>query len=154
MHLRFTEKELATLVEMVSLATSVAMWNRKPGAEEGVSSFEGLEQKVLEKVKHAGGGDLIEFDEAKQAHQIRLEHQEGSFFQECYDEFRNESFWEELVIRLADKDLVRAIGREAWENLTEEQRRERTKDVEKRYWEECTKNGIERIAVIYPPGEG
>ncbi|MGB6222035.1 hypothetical protein [Haloferula sp.] len=154
MHLRFTDKELATLVEMVSLATSVAMWNRKPGAEEGLAAFEGMEQKILEKVKHAGQGSLIEFDEEKQVHQVSLEYQESSFFQECYDEFRNECFWEELVIRLADRDLARVIGKSAWENLTEEQRRERTEKIEKRYWEELTTNGIDRVAVIFPPGEG
>ncbi len=33
MHLRFTEEELATLVEMISLAAEVASLNRKPGAE-------------------------------------------------------------------------------------------------------------------------
>lgn len=154
MHLRFTDKELATLVEMVSLAANVAMWNRKPGADEGVAAFEALEQKILGKVKHAGLGDLIEFDEEKQVHQLKLEHQDGSFFQECYDEFRNESFWEELVIRLADRDLARAIGKPAWEKLTEDQRRARTQDIEKRYWEEFTKNGMNRVVVIHPPGEG
>ena len=154
MHLRFTDKELATLVEMVSLAANVAMWNRKPGSEEGMAAFEGMEQKILEKVKHAGLGNLIEFDEEKQVHQITLAHQDGSFFQECYDEFRNECFWEEMVIRLADRDLAKVIGKEAWEKLTEEQRRERTQDIEKRYWEEFTNNGIDRVAVIFPPGEG
>ncbi|MEM1082656.1 MAG: hypothetical protein AAGI48_00915 [Verrucomicrobiota bacterium] len=154
MHIRFTDKELATLVEMASLAANVAMWNRKPGADEGVAEIEALEQKILAKVKHAGLGDIIEFDEQKQVHQLKPEHLEGSFFQECYDEFRNESFWEEMVIRLADRDLARAIGKPAWEKLSEEQRRARTRDIEKRYWEEFTRNGIERVAVIFPTGEG
>lgn len=58
------------------------------------------------------------------------------------------------MLRLADRDLMRVIGKEAWEKLSEESRRERTKDIEKRYWEEFTRNGIERVNVIFPPGEG
>lgn len=154
MHLRFTEQELATLVEMVCLAANVSSWNQKPGADEGVSAYEDLENKVLEKAKHAGLGEVIEFDEEKQQHRVTAEFQDRAFFQECYDEFRNESFWEELVIRLSDRDLARRIGLATWQKLTEEERRARTQDLEKRYWEEFTKNGIDRLAVIFPPPEG
>lgn len=154
MHLRFNEDELDTLVEMVSLAAEVASWNERPGSEEGVAAYEALEEKVLEKAKHAGQGTHIAFDEEKQKHHLTPEYQDGSFYQQCYDEFRNEVFWEELVIRLADRDLARAIGMPAWTKLTEEERRAQTQDIEKRYWEEFSKNGIERVAVIFPPGEG
>lgn len=154
MHLRFTEEELGTLVEMVSLAAEVSSWNERPGSEEGVAAYESLEDKVLEKAKHAGLGEFIDFDEEKQRHHLTTEYQEGSFYQQCYDEFRNEVFWEELVIRLADRDLARAIGLPAWQGLTEEERRAQTQDIEKRYWEEFSKNGIERVAVIFPHGEG
>ena len=154
MHLRFTEEELGTLVEMVSLAAEVASWNERPGAEEGISAYEALEDKVLEKAKHAGLGEHIDFDEEKQRHHLTAEYQDGSFYQQCYDEFRNESFWEELVVRLADRDLARVISRPAWQKLSEEDRRSQTRDIEKRYWDEFAKHGIERVAVIFPPGEG
>ena len=48
MHLRFTDQELATLVEMVSLAANVASWNQKESAADQVSAFESLESKILE----------------------------------------------------------------------------------------------------------
>lgn len=154
MHLRFTDDELETLVEMVSLAANVASWNHKPGADESVAAYERLEDKILEKAKHAGLGDVIEFDEEKQGHQLTAEFQDRAFFADCYDEFRNESFWEELVIRMADRDLARQIGKAAWESLDEEERRAKTVELEKRYWDEFGKNGVDRLAVIFPPAEG
>ena len=154
MHLRFTEEELGTLVEMVSLAAEVASWNERPGSEEGVAAYEALEEKVLEKAKHAGLGDHIDFAEEKQRHHLSPEYQDGSFYQQCYDEFRNEVFWEELVIRLADRDLSKVVGLQAWQKMSEEERRGQTQDLEKRYWEEFSKNGIERVAVIFPHAEG
>ncbi|GAA5483271.1 hypothetical protein [Haloferula sargassicola] len=154
MHLRFTEQELATLIEMVSLAADVASWNRKQGSDDGVAAYEDLENKILEKAHNAGFADIIEWDEEKQRFQVKAEEQDKSFFRECYEEFRNESFWEDMVLRLADRDLIRHIGMAAWEQLTEEERRARTQDIEKRYWDEFSKNGVERVAVIYPNGEG
>jgi len=154
MHLRLSDQELATLIEMVSLAADVAAWNRKEGAEGQLSNFEQVEAKLLEKAAQAGLGELLEFDGERQRFRIRQDLQEPLFFQECYDEFRNESFWDELAIRLADRDLARAIGQQQWEALSEDQRRERTKDIEKRYWDEFTRRGVERVMVVNPPGEG
>ena len=154
MHLRLSDQELATLIEMVSLAADVATWNRKDGSQPQAEAFDDLEAKLLSKAAHAGLGELLEFDEEHQRYRMRGDLPQPFFFQECYDEFRNESFWDELAIRLADRDLARAIGHKQWEALTEEERRERTKDIEKRYWDEFTKRGVERVIMLHPPEEG
>ena len=57
-------------------------------------------------------------------------------------------------MRMAERDLVRAIGMEAWEKLTEEERRTRTTAWEKRYWEEFSKHGVDHVVVVTPPGDG
>jgi hypothetical protein len=154
MHLRLSDQELATLVEMVSLAANVASWNQKESASERLAAFEELESKILEKDAHFGLGDWIEFDEESQRFRVKQEMEERMFYHECYDEFRNESFWDELAVRMADRDLARAIGFAAWEKLSEEDRRARTTAWEKRYWEEFSKCGVERVVVVTPPGEG
>lgn len=154
MHLRLSEQELATLAEMVSLAAWVGSWNRREEAGEAFGDYEDLESKILEKVAHAGLGEIVEFDAQRQRFRLNPDYQERSFFQQCYDEFRNESFWEELVIRLADRDLIRKIGMKDWRKLTEEQRREHTRDIEQRYWEEFSRNGVNNLHQISKPGEG
>jgi len=154
MHLRFSDQELALLVEMVSLAATIAEWNEKESADQKVADYEAFASKILEKASHSGLADWIEFDEERQRFRIRPEVEERLFHHECYDEFRNESFWDELAVRLADRDLIRSIGQKAWDGLTEEQRRARTGAWEKRYWEEFAKHGVDRVHVISPPGEG
>jgi len=154
MHLRFTDEELGVLLEMVSLASLVASWNRKPEAEEGVAAFEALENKILERAAHAGFGDIIEFDEESQSYGLTNEYLEKAFAHECYEEFRNESFWEELMIRMADRDFLKKRGAEAWEAIPEEERREIASEEEKRYWDEFASNGVEHVHVIAPHGAG
>ena len=139
---------------MVSLAANVASWNQKESASDQVSAFENLESKILERAGHSGLGDWIEFDDETQRFRVKQEKEELLFYHECYDEFRNESFWDELALRMSDRDLARAIGFSEWEKLSEEDRRARTGAWEKRYWEEFTKRGVNHVVVLAPPVEG
>jgi hypothetical protein len=154
MHIRFTEQELVTLVEMLSLAANVASWNQRESADPKLSEYEAFESKLLEKAAHNGLSGMIEFDEETQRFRVKKDVEETLFYHECYEEFRNESFWDELTVRLADRDLAKSIGLPAWEAMSEEQRRAKTIPTEKRYWEEFSKNGIDRVIVMQPPNEG
>ena len=72
-HLRFTDDELATLIEMLSLACGVAAWNQKPSADQKVSEYERFESKMLQKAAQQGLGQMIDFDEETQRYQINKE---------------------------------------------------------------------------------
>ena len=148
MHLRFTEEELGVLIDMISLAAEVASLNRRSGAKERFGSFEELENTILEKVTHLGFGDIVEFDEAQQRYRVTTDYLTRSFVQESLDEMRNEIFWEELTLRLAERDVIRKIGLPAWNSLDEKARRERTSSIEKSYWEEFTTRGIDTLHLI------
>ena len=154
MHLRFTEDELATLIDMVSLAAEVASLNRRPGAEQSYGRYEELENTLLERASLKGFGEIIEFDEESQRYRITSEHLLKSFVQECLDEMRNEVFWEELTLRLAERDVIRKIGLPAWNALDDEARRVHTEPIEKKYWDEFTKRGIDNLHVIARFGAG
>ena len=142
MHLRFTDEELATLVEMVSLAAELANLNPNDEGNEGFARFEAVESKILESAKHAGMSHMIEFDPARGKNRVTEKFQEDAFFQKCIDEFRNAAFWEELMIRLTERDLVREMGETAYLNLSEEARRKKSEPLEKRYWNKFLKDGV------------
>lgn len=148
MHLRFTEEELAVLIDMVSLAAEIGALNRRPDAAAKYARFEEFENTFLEKVAHLGFNNIIEFDEAAQRYRVTSEYLTKSFVQESLDEMRNEIFWEELTLRLAERDVIRRIGLPAWNSLGEDERRVQTEPVEKSYWEEFTKRGIDTLHLI------
>jgi len=154
MNFRFSDSEIPTLVELLSLATMVAEWNQHPAFQSRMAEFNRLENKIFEHLHHSGWAQMIEFNEMEQRYQVTDEFEKKSSFLPCYEEFRQESFWEELVIRLADRDLAQRIGFDAWNQLTEEQRRAQTVEHEKRYWAEFEKHGIDHLRIIHPPGQG
>lgn len=142
LHLRFSEEELATLVEMVSLASDVANMNQTEIGQLGYNKFESLEHKILESAKHSGMSDHIEIDPARNKNRVTEEFQKNSYFQKCLEELRNSVFWEELMIRLTERDIVRVMGEQSYLALDETQRTAMTKPLEKRYWDKFHKDGI------------
>ncbi|TAE92751.1 MAG: hypothetical protein EAZ81_02040 [Verrucomicrobia bacterium] len=154
MNIRFSESEIEPLVELVSLASMIADWNQQPHFKAKTDAMQLLAQKVLEHLYHAGYSNLVAYDATEQFYHAADVTEKKSCSASCYDEFRQESFWEELVIRLADRELIQKIGFDAWNRLSEEKRREKTTEMEKRYWREFEAHGIDHLHLIYPPGVG
>jgi hypothetical protein len=145
MHLRVSDDELATLVEMVSLATEMAALNPNDAGQAGYARFEEVEKKVLEAAKSTGLAGIVEFDMERGKNRVTEKFQENAYFQECFNEVRNAVFWEELMVRLAERDLIREIGPATHEALNEEERRKKAVPLEKRYWEKFQKDGTDLL---------
>ncbi len=62
MHLRLSEDEFSTLIDMISLAAEISSLNQKPGNEEHLEAFSKLEDKILERASGIGFADIIEID--------------------------------------------------------------------------------------------
>ena len=154
MHLRLTEDDFATLIDMVSLAGEVASINQKPGSEDQQAAFADLEDRILERAKSQGYGDIIEIDAETGKHRVTASYQEESYVQDCIDEMRNEIFWDELSYRLAERDVVRKLGENSYLSLPEEKKIELISPIQKNHWENFVKDGLNHIHKIAPHGLG
>lgn len=154
MHLRLSEDELATLIDMVSLAAEISSLNQKPGSEEQAAAFESLEDKILERARSQGFSDIIEIDPERDKHRVTSAYQDSSYVQECIDEMRNEIFWDELSFRLAERDLIKSIGEDEYLSLTDEKRAEILTPKQKIYWERFASEGLNHVHLVAPLGSG
>ena len=154
MHVRFSDDEFATLIDMVSLAAEVASLNQKPESEPNLDRFAHLEDKILGKAKAQGYGDIIEIDNETEKHRVTANYQSGSYIQECIDEMRNEIFWDELSFRLAEKDVIRLLGESNYLALSEEERIAQVTPGQKAYWAEFSQEGLKQVHRINPPDLG
>ncbi len=64
---------------------------------------------------------------------------------ELIDEYDNNSFWEELPRRLAERDLFNEIGKVT--KLTDVQRT-KLYEIEERYSNEFQKNGLKNVTLL------
>ena len=136
---RLSDAGLATLVEMVSLATEMAALHPSDTGQAGYARFEGIENKVLEAAKSTGLAGIVEFDMERGKNRVTKKFQDNAYFQECFHKVRNAVFWEELMIRLVERDLIQEIGPAANEALNKEELRQKAVPLEKRYWEKFLK---------------
>ncbi|MGB1261173.1 MAG: hypothetical protein ACPG6P_14105, partial [Akkermansiaceae bacterium] len=64
------------------------------------------------------------------------------------------TFWEELVARMAERELNRKHGEAHMKSLSEEKRKELSEPVTKRFWQEFSTRGIGNLHVVARNGEG
>jgi len=103
-----------------------------------------LVQVVFSKAKDAGQESLIEFDK-----EMNLYMPSQAFDDEVVeivDDYEEECFWDHLIYRMADKDLVAKMGDEA-EKLTNEERIDLIDPISEKYVKEFEENGIENLII-------
>jgi len=76
-----------------------------------------------------------------------------AFYSDVLDEYRDSTFWSELVSRVADQSLEESLGTEAVERMEAEERDARVSSLEKALWNEVTRHGIERMLFMLPDNE-
>lgn len=154
MHLRLTDEDLKTMLEMMSLAMWAVSFNRKESATPGIMRYDDMLQRLFKKATETGLSKHIEWNPERQGHCFTKNYEDKAFFTECYDEFRNESFWEELVTRLIERDLMHSLGKAKYNSLSDAHRQELAEPLHKRYWDELMRYGAENFHLISSPHEG
>ncbi len=66
----------------------------------------------------------------------------------CIEEFEQNTFWEELISNLADRDVLKNIGTNSFSDLSPVERISATYDAEAKWAKEFEKNGLNRIGIV------
>jgi len=145
MIISFTAEQYKTLMLMVYLGNWVVNAHQVDTEED----FEKAASRFYSHGKSAGAGDLVEQDpdNGRYYPTRKLE----DLAAERMNDYDNETFWDELIDRLSERDLVAKHGRGACEKMTIEERFSNLEEFETRYAEEFEEHGIERLVI---KGEG
>lgn len=151
MQFPFTSKELKDLLEMTSLAVTMASVDMQE-VDERYTRWKELHNKLfslaLDDKSLAG---LIDYPNETGEGAFKPDYIEKSYYMEKLNDYSEHVFWSDLVTRLADKALEEHLGTEEFEEMTEEERRAMAEPMEKSLWNECSTYGIDRLGFIMPP---
>ena len=141
----FTKKEYRALLEMLGIADWVlhAHFADEP---EDRKSYRDLQQRISSFAETFGCGHLIEYDPRLMRYYGTREFEE--VYLQFIEEFEDESFWQDLAARLAERDTARRIDVEKWTLMD---RMDRLKEIdrdEEKYWEEFEANGLDRLEIV------
>ncbi len=144
MKIDITNPEYRTLLDMLSLADWVLHAFVAPTDNDKYSAFF---EKMLSLAKSFDCEDLVVFDKQKQKYFPSGEFETSEQIMDVIESYNNDTFWEELVGRLAERDLIREIGEERFMQLEPEERVLQIGRKEERYAKEFEKNGIETLTI-------
>jgi hypothetical protein len=145
MKVSFTPKEYARLLELVHLGLWVA-GTRPDDPGTMPPRYSEIAQKTFSLAEPLGCADLVDHDvngEFYPAEKLTAGPAQGKL-----EQFLEDTFWSELVGRLAERDLRAELGpTKLSEELTPEEST-RLDAMEDRYWREFEQSGVDHLVLL------
>jgi hypothetical protein len=148
MKIDITKEEYVDLLDLFHIASWVLV-SHKTTVDPRVEKLELIIQKFYAMAGEIGRGNLVEYDPARGKYRPTKALEDASRSMEFIDEFVDHSFWDELIVRLAERDAARqAGGYEKLDLLGHEERHAFVDPFEERYAGEVNERGIERLEIV------
>jgi len=145
MKINITKTQYKTLLEILEVADWVLHAHLSERSE--TKKYREFEQMVFSFAKDYGFENLVEYDEEMKASFPTAEFEETSPGMDYVREFENDTFWNELVQRLTERDLIRLYGEDRVESMNRRELAQKESQLEKRYAEEFYQNGLENVTL-------
>jgi hypothetical protein len=142
MKIELTNEQLASLSKLVFLGNWLAnSWRN----EEVIEEYDEVESLVLSEAAKHGLEDYVEFDEEEK--KAFPSHELEEKMTEVVDFYNDNTFWDQLIYRLADRDYVRKYGEESFEELTTDEGMAKERPLVEKLEKEFNEHGLERLEV-------
>jgi hypothetical protein len=146
MKIDITKKEYRTLLDVFHLADWVLhAYKTEEGPE--TEEYRALEQKILSLAADMGFEPLVEFDAETGKYFPTREYEDTSSVMDAIVDYDNECFWDELIDRLAYRDLILQEGKDKVLGMDFEERFVKTEALREKYSDEFYRNGLSRVVI-------
>ncbi len=150
MQIELTKDEYRQLVDILYLADWM-LTARKVGDDPRVAGYHQLVQKLYARTQEMGLSHLIEYAEEFEQYFPTRDFEADTTIHEFINEYDDETFWDELTRRLAERDLLAQVGgREKLQKLSMEERIRKLGQSEEHYAAEFARHGIDHLRLETP----
>jgi hypothetical protein len=142
MEIKLTKEELEALIKLVYLGNWMAnSWR----TDDRIAAYDELEASLLATARRAGLGELV--DEDEETGKLLPSAYLDEALQETLDFYDDNTFWDQLIYRMADRDFLRRYGEEASAELDTEAGMKKEAPFLERYEKEFYANGLDRLEI-------
>ncbi len=142
MKVHLSKREYRVLLEMLYVADLVLHDENEMRPEDAYFT---LYQKVLSWAKDFGCEKWVEYDEATKEYDTSGLWEDEAGIHELLDDYDDRLFWRSLVLRLLNRDIDRMHTKEAFLNMSEEERFSVMKRTMDKYTEEFELHQLDRM---------
>lgn len=147
MKIDFTRDEYLTLLTAMQVAEWVLHAHHVEEPPE-TQAFRDLEQKLFALAETFGCAELVEYVEDEARFYPSAAFDEASPAMDFVEDYENDSFWNELLERLVERDLLRQLGEKTVDALDPEEREIREEPYRRVYGEEFAAHGVDRLEIL------
>jgi hypothetical protein len=145
MKINITKKQYKTLIKLLHLGTWMANAHR---TDDRIEEFDELEQYILSFCKDFGMDDSVEYAEDLKMFFLTGEFLDESGVEELIDEYDNDTFWDELIYRMAERDLIEKYGKNTVRKMEFKERINKEQPFLDAYGTEFEENGLSNLRLI------
>ena len=148
MNVEITKEEYLGLLDLLHIAGWILVAH-KTEDDPRTQKYDRIMQKFYALAGEAGAEDLIEYDPHLAKYYPTRKFEDTSEVMTFVDEFVDQSFWDELIIRFAERDAARQVGGyEQLNQLSPEVLHALEDPLEERYAGEFDEHGIDRLEIV------
>ncbi len=143
MNLDFNKEEFESLIKMVYLGNWMINANKEEGS---VEKYNLVQDKVFSKAQELNLSGVIEEHENKFS--LSEEFKEKAGVNKIHDEYDEDTFWGELVDRLAMKEFSKKYSEDEISKMSIEERISKSAEFFEKYEKEIEDNGLDNINLV------
>jgi hypothetical protein len=144
MKINFTKKEYRILLDLIHIADWI-LHAHDSEPRNDTKEYSDLIQKLMSHAKDMDCGDLIEFDKQLGKYFPSIKFEEESIAEKYIEEFEDNSFWSELITRLAERDALTETKANNLNDIEIVERMTAISNEEEKWAKEFETYGLKRI---------
>lgn len=147
MNVSMTRQEYRLLLDLLLVGDWVIHGNREEDDVPGGEPYRMLTQKFLSLASEFGCDDLVEIDSERNQYRPTRKLEQQTYAWKLLDEYDDAVFWEELIVRLAERDVRNTPGKGEISAMSTEEYDRYAVPLEEKYAHEFFENGLERLVI-------
>lgn len=153
LEIKLTKKQYRDLLELIYLGNWMinAIRSGAPGDEQ-IEKYNDVEQHIFSFAQKAGAKNYIKYDKKLKKFFPTREFEEETDVEQYHQEYDEETFWEELIVKLTWRDFVKEYGEKAIREMSVKERIEKEYPFEEKYRKEFGQNGLQNLALYHLRG--
>ncbi len=146
MKINFTKKQFENLLKLVYLGEWMANAHK---TDDVIEKYREMLFYVFSFANEFGFEEYVDNEKVNNGKSYPTRFfEEETDVNELHDEYDDDTFWDELIDRLAHRDLIKEFGIEKVGKMDRKERFTRLCRAEEKYVDEIEKYGIERLGII------
>ncbi|MCE5285553.1 MAG: hypothetical protein LLG02_06875 [Pelosinus sp.] len=147
MKINFTKQEYKNLLDILYIADWITSAFDETG-DSKMAAYDQVTQKLLSHAKDFGFEDYVEHDKSNGRYYPSRQFEDETTAQGIIDEYDNDTFWDELAHRLAQRDMEVKYGREQLNKMSMAQVMEEMSIIEDAYNNEFEETGLLKVNLV------